>query len=548
MKENNIQRENERIHIPYDNIFKKEDGIYVISKNKDNKEIERKIARSVGISKININIDDGTRKSYVYFDNMIGITEMEIQRDEYLNNKNLIKYQKYGMDIMGDTSYIIANHLRNEEEIAPKVFTHTNIGFSTYNEDIIYKLNSSIGIDSLYCGNLEIQPKGSRDIWISMFKDEVLGNPYLEFITVCSLSSILIGYIGEELTLDNIIVHIFGNSSTGKSTAVKLAISLFGYPDVKKNGLFSTFNATENALIRKLAGLKGVPFAFDELSMGNLTDTSSLIYKLANGTDKSRLNKNLEEEKNSAWNTLIFTNGEKSLIKSANKNAGIQLRVIEIGNIKWTKDATNADRINRTIIENYGHIGLEFAEFVMKIGKEKIIEQYNKTVIYLNKFLESKCVSDDFTSRRVNKFAVIMTTLTLFKKMLNIEISNKNILDILLEIEKDSIKERNFNRSAIDYIKQYISVNGSKFEYFDKQIQSRDYLGKLNKIDDYTELVITPIALDKILKEGGFEDKQVVLKELKKSGHLNCEADRYTRKRQLEKGITTTVHVIKIPN
>ena len=127
-------------------------------------------------------------------------------------------------------------------------------------------------------------------------------------------------------------------------------------------------------------------------------------------------------------------------------------------------------------------------------------------------------------------------------------ISNKNILDILLEIEKDSIKERNFNRSAIDYIKQYISVNGSKFEYFDKQIQSRDYLGKLNKIDDYTELVITPIALDKILKVGGFEDKQVVLKELKKSGHLNCEADRYTRKRQLEKGITTTVHVIKIPN
>src|SRR5699024_7061508 len=224
---------------------------------------------------------------------MLHIKEMVIPRDEYLNNKNLLKYQRFGMDIMNDTSYTIVNHLRNEEEIAPKMFTHTNIGFSTYNENTIYKLNSSIGIDSLYCGNLEIQPKGSRDIWISMFKDEVLGNSYLEFITVCSLSSVLIGYIGEELALDNIIVHIFGNSSTGKSTAIKLAISLFGYPDVKKNGLFSTFNATENALIRKLAGLKGVPFAFDELSMGNLTDTSSLIYKLANGTDKSRLNKNL---------------------------------------------------------------------------------------------------------------------------------------------------------------------------------------------------------------------------------------------------------------
>ena len=164
----------------------------------------------------------------------------------------------------------------------------------------------------------------------------------------------------------------------------------------------------------------------------------------------------------------------------------------------------------------------------MKIGKEKLVEIYNKTVIKLNKFFKNNSVYDEFTARRSNKFALIMVTLTLFKKIFNLSIDNNKILNILLDIEKESIKSRNFNKSALDYIKQYISSNGSKFVYFDSESDTKDYLGKLSKKDDYIELVIPPIAFDKILKEGGFEDTNVVLKEFKKNGTLNCESDRFT--------------------
>lgn len=533
--------------IQYSNIIKKEDGIYVKEEARENESTERKVARSIGIDSIKINIDDGTKTSTIYFDDMVSTRNVEIPRDEYLNNKTLLSYQKYGMDVMPDTASIIAKHLRNEENIASKVFTHTTLGFSEYEGNTIYKLNKSIGIDSLYSGTLEIKPKGNREAWVNMFKNEVVGNTYLEFISIVALSSVLVGYVGEELALDSIIIHIFGNSSTGKSTALKLSISMFGYPDVKKNGLFSTFNSTENALIKKLSGIRGVPFAFDELSMSNLVNMTALVYKLANGKDKSRLTKTLEEEKADTWNTVILTNGEKSLIKSSDKNAGVQVRVIELGNVTWTKDAESADVINRTILENYGHIGFEFAQFIIKIGKEKIIEIYNKRVLFLNNFFKNKAMDDEFTSRRVNKFAIIMVTLSLFKKMVNLDIDDNSILKILLEIERESMKGRNFNRSAIDYIRQYISSNGSKFVYFDKEIGTKDYLGKLTKKSDHIELTITPLALDKILKEGGFQDMDVVIKELKKNGHLNHEKDRNTRKRELEKGILTKVYVIKLP-
>ncbi len=49
-----------------------------------------------------------------------------------------------------------------------------------------------------------------------------------------------------------------------------------------------------------------------------------------------------------------------------------------------------------------------------------------------------------------------------------------------------------------------------------------------------------------MLKEGGFEDKKVVLKELKKKGILDCDKDRYTRKRLGFGSISTSMIVVKL--
>ena len=41
--------------------------------------------------------------------------------------------------------------------------------------------------------------------------------------------------------------------------------------------------------------------------------------------------------------------------------------------------------------------------------------------------------------------------------------------------------------------------------------------------------------------------KNVVLKELKQNGYLNCESDRFTRSRKNSLGYTEDVYVIKLP-
>ena len=49
-----------------------------------------------------------------------------------------------------------------------------------------------------------------------------------------------------------------------------------------------------------------------------------------------------------------------------------------------------------------------------------------------------------------------------------------------------------------------------------------------------------------MIKQGGYEDKNIVLRELKDAGYLNCEKDRYTRCRKNSLGYKEEFFVIKL--
>lgn len=538
-----MNKQNKANNIPYPSVYPKSDGIYFKSEGE-----ERRITtQKMGLSYIKTDIESNIKESLLYyFDNGVK-KETTMDRSEYLNPTNLIAKQNIGLDVMRDNVNSLSQHFRNEEERAQRINIHKTLGFGKYEDTEIYKLYKCIGIDSTYEGDKEIKPKGSRETYIKMIKEDILGYPPLELILSIGLSAVVLGYVGEELSLDTQIVHLYGNSTTGKSTALKLAISLFGYPDVKKSGLFSTYNATENALIKQLEGIKGVPFAFDEISMSKTKNFTDMIYKISNGVDKARLNKNSEQVKKEPWLTTIMSNGEKSLVGSANKNAGIHVRVLEIENIVWTKNSQHSEKINSIILENYGHLGFEFATYVMNLGKNQIKNEYKKTISKLKSLFKNKGIKDNFSDRRINKIAIIILTIRLFENMLNIKMSKSGVLKIILDVEKNSIKQRNFDKSFIEFFKEYISANASKFSNDNNIDTIRDYIGNKKKKNGYLELEILPIKFEEIVTEGGFEDHKVVLKELKKSGYLDCDKDRYTRKRKTQSDVVIPLIVIKIP-
>lgn len=514
-----------------------ENGVYLMNSGK-------KISNYIEIKEIITNIEDSTCKAILKYKSFEGIKERTVNRENYLNKRNLISLQKYGVDITNSNSGQLEEHLRECENNALVKKVHSKLGFSKNGDKEIYNLYNSIGIDSEYVGNYELKPQGSRDEYVEMLKREVIGKCELEFAVISGLSAIPLAFVGEELGLDTMIIHLVGNSTTGKSTALKLAISMFGYPDVKKTGLYGTYNGTNNALLKKLTWLKGVPYAIDEISMSNTTNFTNFIYALANGTDKDRLNKECEIIESATWLTTILSNGEKSLIGSASKNAGVQIRVMEASNFEWTKSAENSETINNAILKNYGHLGIEFASYVISIGKSKLIQQFKVIKENLYKIMDEKLILDNMAMRRCNKYAILLQTAKLFQNMMDIKLDIEGITSMILKIEEQSLSNRNFGVSAIDYIKQYVSKYKNKFDDGGKTYG--DIFGKIIQKKSCTELQMNKIAFNDMIISAGYENKNIVLKELKNAGKLSCEKGRLTRSRNNSLGYKEEVYVVII--
>nr|WP_243207848.1 hypothetical protein [Paeniclostridium hominis] len=98
----------------------------------------------------------------------------------------------------------------------------------------------------------------------------------------------------------------------------------------------------------------------------------------------------------------------------------------------------------------------------------------------------------------------------------------------------------------MDFIKEYVERYRNKFDGKSKS-NSQEILGKITEKEDYTELQMEELSFELMIKEGGYEDRKIVLKELKKAGFLDCEKDRLTRSRNNSAGVEINYIVIKLP-
>jgi hypothetical protein len=283
----------------------------------------RFICQNIRLMAIHHNIDEDTYSFILSYDYLGQEKVIELPRDACLTKRELIKLQRRGLMVTEKTAEHAIEYLLNIEQSMPEDWrenVHSNVGFDVIDEDDIFNHYAAYGVKSKYTGPLDIMPKGSYSEWFRMVRENVLGNPQLEAILVLGFSSAVMGLVAPIFGLDSMLVHISGDSSTGKSISAKLAVSVWGNPSTKiSNGLATTWNATDNAILTNLIGNHGLAVLLDEISMSEANDFTKLIYKLAGSKDKSRLTKEIKPIEAGTWATTFLTTGEFSLIDKSKK-------------------------------------------------------------------------------------------------------------------------------------------------------------------------------------------------------------------------------------
>lgn len=256
----------------------------------------------------------------------------------------------------------------NEEE-------HETLGWAELDGNLVFKADAIYTVTgkrlSTYAGSFNIQSSGSLEVFVDMLITHVVGNIPLSAICCMAAAATVLPYANEvwRVAICNPIIHLVGNSSTGKSTGAYLFIAFGGSPE-GVGAMMLSFLATPNALVQQIGGNQGYPCAIDEFSTGGGKKFwSDFVYTLANGLGKARCCAGGSKvSQASTFSTVFLTTGEAGILSRCNKNEGVRARLFEFNVDSWTRSADESNYIKKICKANFGFVTPLIAQELLANG------------------------------------------------------------------------------------------------------------------------------------------------------------------------------------
>lgn len=541
-----------------------QDGYYGIIEKKNNKMAFCPVGRSFKIEKILKNFENG--EMMLYLSTKFGkktLTGKILKKD--IDSKGLKELNGKGFDFKTASMDVVQSAFTLEEEYYISEnsieLCHSGVGWETVTEEndfeglksplgAVYKWYPRVGnIKSEYRGDMDIKPRGNKNEQIEFIKSEIQGFTPCEVAVSLGLSAVVNGLISDIAKTPNLVVHLYGDSSTGKTTAAQLAVSVAGIPDFQGTTLMKSWNATDNSIISRCKGNRGMPIAMDEISKYAGKDISKLIYALSDGRDKERLNRDASLKeicKHDSFLTTIVSTGEASALDKCNNNTGLKARIIEI-NAQFTKDANHSNRIKIGCSKNCGWLAPTLAGYMQKKGMDYILKKYNS---WVQKYSDATTI-DTLKDRIAANYAIILTAADLANEAFGFDFDLNAMIDFFVANEANTSPDRDLGEIAYEKL---IDFAKSNYQHFIKVYHRHPKLSSNSVSNGYStiwgridlnvgkkyrdkavanEYCFSVNSFDEIIAKLKFEDKKVVLSKLKAAGYLNHEKGKLYRKRKL---------------
>lgn len=494
------------------------------------------------ISSVFIDSSTNTQSFELNFINKVThqLSTLNVPYSKILPN-NIMALMEYGVDITNKNRTILSNALIASLTLAKTVYVNRNYGLDQFNEQTIFvtdRIHSTYPIEESIQVSHErysLSPEGHMEEWMEMYETCVEGNSALELAVMFGLSSPVLAFLKQfKPDLKSLLIHVSGDSTTGKTTALSLAVSVAGSPNTGDKSLLRHWNGTLSSVMASLENVHGIPIAYDELSTNTHSDLTSLVYSLTEGVGRSRANIDGSLREVGSWSTVMLSSGELSIYNRLTHNVGLRVRVFDFENLKWTDSAEQSEMIKHITSQNYGHLLPTFVDYLFKVGKEKINEIYEAQIEKLiNVMPESNT-----KTRIAGKLALILTTVELVNQSQLLQVNPEGIIDILVEHEVNHLEERDLGATALDKLMQYLIVNKRALTPY-----GHNTIGYLEK----ETVCIYREQLSKILKQLGFEDTQIIVNRwIQSNDIIYTEKDRVTTRKVID-GKRFISYKIKIP-
>ncbi len=491
-------------------------GIQKVLRGNNSDELAPVCSCPLIISRRFENIDDGTQKVEIKFLNHNHWKSVIAPRSHIFNRNSIIKYADSSLPVSSGNASDIVKYLSDYEsandKCIPFVKSISRIGWIG-REFFPYKVSGEIVFETEYKEASNIIDStiecGSFDVWLknaALLKNNAFGR----FIISSSFASPLLEVLNHRV----FFVHIWHDSKSGKTAAIKMAISVWGNP----TKLMGSFNATSVGLERMAGILKHLPFAIDELQVLNSKRLSveNIIYSLGNGFGRLRGSKEGGVQETASWRNNILTSGEQPMTKESS-NDGVLTRALELYG-KPVESVDTAHRLHLVSENNYGFAGRIFLEYlidtVLKV-KGKISRDFNNIRNEIKKRQYENCDNTHLDNIAIVCLGDYYSGISVFKESEKEAWSEAvnlgaRILQNCKEVQKADTIDR-----AWDFVTGWITSNKNRF-----LPDSTPCYGKIEQDAVY----IIPNLLRQALEENGF-DYSKITRGFKDRGLIKCKKD-----------------------
>ncbi len=525
-------------YIEPDNYRIKEDGVFKMTIVKGDPRYETISTSPILITGEASNTDEDTIKLELVFKRGHYWKKFQVEREILSDARKIIHLSANGFPVHSGNSKKMVEYLHVFEtenyERLPKVYITQTNGWKHFNSEAIYGLGPRIiglngepqqiafvpgtGFESF---SKALHSNGTLDKWKGLMQ-RVLNYPKATLALYASFAAPLL----HVLDAPNFIIHYWGDSSMGKTTALEIAASVWGNPAKEAGGLVTSWNNTQ-VFVERIAGFfNDLPLCLDDCQTTDDKVLSKVLYMIANSVGRGRGAKSGGVQDLAYWHTVCFSNGEKPLTDSTQYD-GAKARTIELAGSPFGRSqAKLVNDIKSGIREHYGLAGPLFISYVFELlrqpeGRQELKSKYRRFHDVL-----AELVHSEIGDRLAHYFAAIWLAADLVEKCFQLGGDYKWIIKNNFE---EFIQERqgdgDNSTRALATVISYAQANSKSF-LGKGDSNSKEHFGIWK---DFEYIAFYPHKLKEILAKEGFSFSSVV-RSWAERNWIRKEASRQTYK------------------
>lgn len=334
------------------------------------------------------------------------------------------------------------------------------------NGEIIGEPKKPIYFTDRSSSSLGYTTSGTLTDWQIEIAQNVRGNASMMIGVAVALAAPMLSLLGRE----SFGVHLFAESSKGKSTTLNIANSIYGNPEKIKLSWSTTATGVKNEAAARNDGF----ITLDEIGQAkDGKNLETIAYDLFNETDKIRGEKEGGNRQIKRWKVSALSTGEKDLetqlrLQGAKVHAGQLVRLLnvpleEANNLhNFPNNKAHADHLNEKVQECFGVIGREWIAFLSN-NADTVKSTYK---IIRQKWLDlSNNMSGQVQRVAGDRFAVLETALYLAKDLTQWteEESAQAILKNFLNWKEEFGENSREESALINTMTDWLLINESSF-------------------------------------------------------------------------------------